>query len=482
MNDFRPVVFIEGIFVLFTGLLMLAPALIDWIAGNPDARAFLVSSAIAVFLGGLMVTGCRVDRMDLTVRQGFLLTATSWIAVTAVGALPFLMADLRLGYTDAFFETMSGLTTTGATVLTGLDHMPPGILLWRSMLQWAGGIGIIVTAVALLPFLRVGGMQLFRMESSDTSEKMMPRAGQIAGSIAALYLGLTIACTIAYEAAGMTLFEAVNHAMTTISTGGFSTSDGSMGHFSSPLIHWISVLFMALGGLPFLLLIRAMQGRWRDFTGNSQIRNFCLLLTAATLSLTLWLVVDDGFTPFHALTQAAFNVVSVVTTTGYATADYTAWGSFPVMLFFLLTFIGGCTGSTAGGIKIFRFEMMYLMFRRQMVTNITPHDSSIPAYNGRDVPDDVFRAVGVFMFLFAFITVILTAMLALCGLDPVTSMTGAVTALANVGPGLGDIIGPAGNFSTLPDSAKWLLSAGMLIGRLEIISLLVLLSPSYWLG
>ncbi|MRG71210.1 potassium transporter TrkH [Alphaproteobacteria bacterium HT1-32] len=480
MRDLRPVIFIEGVFVLFVSLLMLAPALIDGLAGNPDWKVFLISAGVALAIGGLMVTSAGGGQIDLDIRQGFFLTTTSWILVSAIAAIPFVFANLRLGYTDAFFEAMSGLTTTGSTVLSGLDHMPPGLLLWRSMLQWVGGIGIIVTAVALLPFLRVGGMQLFRMESSDTTEKILPRAGQIAGAISLIYLLLTILCAVMYDLAGMTPFEAINHAMTTISTGGFSTSDASMGHFNSLTIQWISVLFMLLGSLPFALYVRALKGGWRDLAENSQVRVFLIFLVLVTAGLSCWVWRVDGLAIPDAVTLVAFNVVSVVTTTGFASTDYTLWGTLPVITFLILTFVGGCTGSTSGAIKIFRFEMMYRIVRRQLHIMMSPSDVRILTYGSRELPDDVIRSVGVFVFQFAFITVLLSLMLSLTGLDLVTSFTGAATAIANVGPGLGDIIGPSGNFASLPDSAKWILSAGMLIGRLEILTVLVLLSPAFW--
>ena len=426
MRDLRPVIFIEGVFVLFVSLLMLAPALIDGLAGNPDWKVFLISAGVALAIGGLMITSAGGGPVDLDIRQGFFLTTTSWILVSAIAAIPFVFANLRLGYTDAFFEAMSGLTTTGSTVLSGLDHMPPGLLLWRSMLQWVGGIGIIVTAVALLPFLRVGGMQLFRMESSDTTEKILPRAGQIAGAISLIYLLLTVLCAVMYDLAGMTPFEAINHAMTTISTGGFSTSDASMGHFNSLTIQWISVLFMLLGSLPFALYVRALKGGWRDLAENSQVRAFLIFLVFVTAGLSCWVWRVDGLAIPDAVTLVAFNVVS---------------------------FVGGCTGSTSGGIKIFRFEMMYRIVRRQLHIMMSPSDIRILTYGSRELPDDVIRSVGVFVFQFAFITILLSLMLSLTGLDLVTSFTGAVrvSGTSSARPEISPVCRTAPNGSSLPE-------------------------------
>lgn len=480
MIDFRPIVVVEGIFILVIGFLMMVPGAVDWVASDPEWKAFVISAGISIVTGVLMVSSSWTGDISFNIRQGFLLTTTSWILISAVSAIPFVLAGLKIDYTDAFFEAMSGLTTTGSTVLSGLDNMPSGILLWRSLLQWIGGIGIIVTAVAMLPFLRVGGMQLFRMESSDKSEKILPRAGQIAGVIGLVYFGLTVLGAIAYALAGMTDFEAINHAMTTLSTGGFSTSDQSMGHFKAPAIHWVSTAFMLLGGLPFALYVKALHGKWKDLFQNSQVQSFIYFLLLVILSLSAWLSITQGVPVLKALRLTAFNVVSVVTTTGYASTDYSLWGTFPIVVFFFLTFVGGCTGSTAGGIKIFRFEIMYKIIRQQLHSMLYPRGVFIVQYNSRNLPNEVMRSIGIFVSQFCAIVVLMTFLLSMTGLDLMTSITGAVTAIANVGPGLGKIIGPSGNFSSLPDTAKWILSIGMLVGRLEIMTVLVLLTRGFW--
>jgi trk system potassium uptake protein TrkH len=462
------------------GLAMLAPALADWIAGHRDWTTFVVSSACSIFLGGLLLLGSMGTPIRLSLRQGFMLTTLSWVSLSAVGALPLAFSELELSYTDAFFEAVSGLTTTGSTVLVGLDSMPVGILLWRAMLQWLGGIGIIVMAIAMLPFLRVGGMQLFRMESSDRSEKALPRVAQVASATSIAYLVLTLACAIAYSLAGMTGFEAVAHAMTTLSTGGYSTSDGSIGHFASPAIDWISTLFMVLGALPFVIYIQAVYGQRKVIWNNSQVRRFVVGLALVVLTMAAWLWWKQDVPILDALRLSAFNIVSVVTTTGYATTDYSQWGTFAVLSFFFLTFVGGCTGSTAGGIKTLRLELAAVVVGNQFQRLYQPHGVFMLRYRGQALSDDVARSAMNFIFIFILSFAALGAALASLGLDFVTALSGAATALANVGPGLGEIIGPAGNFSTLPDAAKWLLSAGMLLGRLEFLTLLVALSPTFW--
>ncbi len=477
---FQPIIFIVGIFITVLGAMMGVPALADIATHNRDWLTFAVSGAGGLVCGVLMILSSYRGRIGLSIQQAFVLTTSAWLGASAYTALPFYFSELDITYTDAFFEAVSGLTTTGSTVLTGLDSMPAGILLWRSLLQWIGGIGIIVMAVAILPYLRVGGMQLFRTESSDRSEKVLPGAAQIAAAIGRVYALLTLLCVLAYWLCGMTAFEAVNHAMATVSTGGYSTSDSSLGHFPQPAIHWFATLFMLAGGLPFVLYIQAITRRNFWFILDSQVRVLLVFLAIVIGVLSTWLTLSRGDDFLIALRLVAFNVVSVVTTTGFATTDYTTWGAPAVMAFFLLTYMGGCTGSTSGGIKIFRFQVMYVAAQVQFRRLVHPHAVYITRYKGQPLAEEVMVSVATFVLLFLSSAVFLSVALGCLGLDFVTSISGAATALANVGPGLGSTIGPAGNFASLPDAAKWLLSAGMLLGRLEIVTCLILLMPSLW--
>lgn len=480
MVTLRPVLYVIGLLLLFLGFAMMVPAFADVASHDSGWQQFAASSGVTLFVGGSLVLTNWSSQFALTLRQGFILTTCSWIAISAFAALPLVFGSLELSYTDAFFEVISGLTTTGSTVLVGLDYMSPSILLWRAMLQWLGGIGIIVMAVAMLPFLSVGGMQLFRTESSDRSDKALPRAGQIAASTVAAYLVLSLLCGFAYYLDGMTAFEAVVHAMTTLSTGGFSTSDQSLGHFSSRLIDWTCALFMLLGALPFVLYIRSVRGDRGALFNNSQVRSFIWVIAIVTLIITALLWLDDGLPLFDALTQAAFNVISIVTTTGFATADYGTWGPGAVALIFVLICIGGCTGSTSGGLKIFRFEIMLRSTVKQLRSLLYPHGIFQTTYMGKPFGDEVRTSVMVFASLFVASVTLLALALAATGVDFATSISGAATAIANVGPGIGPVIGPAGNFAPLPDAAKWALCAGMLFGRLEIFTVLVLLTPHFW--
>ncbi len=476
----RPVLYILGILLLVLAGAMLLPAIADWAAAQPEWQAFAFSAGVTAFAGGALMFACRTATFTLDRKQGFLLTTLSWVLLCAFAALPLTLSEYRLPWTDAYFEAMSGLTTTGATVLIHLDSATPGVLLWRGLLQFLGGIGIVVVAIALLPFLRVGGMQLFRTESSETSEKIMPQIKQVATGIFVVYMILNLACALAYWAAGMTGFEAVLHAMSSISTGGFSTSDDSIGHFKSPAIEWIGALFMFLGGLPFILYLRTALGHRGSLFGDPQARMFALLLVLASLAMAAWLMDTRDMPMGDAIRMAVFHVVSIVTTTGFVSVDYMDWGAFPIAAFFFLTFAGGCTGSTAGGIKIFRFQVLATAIRAHGWRLIAPLSVRPTFYGERKLSSEIFASV--LLFMGAYVGTVAVAALALAGLglDLVTALSGAATAVGNVGPGLGSVIGPAGTFTTLPPEAKWVLSFAMLLGRLELFTVLVLFSRAFW--
>ena len=481
MADLRPVLFVVGVLLCGLAAGMALPAAADALLANPDWQVFVFAALPTGFIGMLLVLASRGrGGFSLDLRQGFFLTTLSWLVLTAFAALPFAYLGGGLSYTDAFFEAMSGLTTTGSTVLVGLDQLPPGILLWRSILQWLGGVGIIAMAILMLPFLRVGGMQLFRAESSDRSDKVVSRPWDLAAYIGLVYLGLTITCAIAYQMAGMSGFDAVNHAMTTLSTGGYSTHDASFGYFANTAVQWVGIVFMLSGGLPFVAYIRTLRGKqpvlWRD----SQVQTMLGILAAASVVLVALLWITDGQPLLDSLRVVLFNAISILTTTGYASTDYQLWGPLSVGVFFFLTFVGGCTGSTAGGIKVFRFQVLWIVGRTQLRHLLQPHRIATATYGGRILPDDIAPSVLAFLFVFVGSTAFLSLGLTAFGLDLVTSLSGAVTAMSNVGPGLGPIIGPAGNFATLPDGAKWLLSAGMLLGRLELFTVLVLFQRAFW--
>ena len=480
MIDHRPILLIIGVLLATLGLAMMLPALVDLASANPDWRIFTVSSLLTTMVGVSLWATSRGAVMELGLREAFIMTSGAWVVLAAFGALPIYWSGVVPSYTDAFFESMSGITTTGATVISGLDNAPPGVLFWRCLLQWLGGLGIIFMAIAVMPMLQVGGMQFFKTEGFDAADKILPRATQISGVMTLIFISITTACAFAYAAAGMTLFDAVSHAMTTVATGGYSTKDGSIGHFDSVAIDWIAVIFMCLGSLPFLLYIKTLQGRSLALFKDSQVHTFFALLVLFTL--VIWAY--EGLIGVHrgaeGLRYAAFNVVSIMTGTGYATDDYNAWGTFSVSIFFMIMFIGGCTSSTSCGVKVFRFQIMFQDIRQHLNRIIYPNGIFVKTYNGRPLPDSVSAAVMSFFFLYLVSVTVLAVLLSLTGLDDLTALSGAATAISNVGPGLGKLIGPAGNFGELNEIAKWLLSAGMLLGRLELFTVLVLFMPKFW--
>lgn len=477
----RPVLFVCGILILIMSGLMACVAVFAWWRQDPEMEVFLISCGITVACGSVLAFSCRAPGFHLISRQLYLLTSLSWVMMSLVGALPLFFSHFQLSAADAVFEAVSGITTTGSTVLSDIEHLAPSLLLWRSLLQWMGGLGVIGMAVSILPFLRIGGMRLFHTESSDWSDKSIPRIQSLARLLVVTYLTLTVACVLSYWLVGMTLFDAVNHAMATVSTGGFATDDRSMGRFDAPVL-WVSTLFMILSALPFTLLIAFARRPSFALFNNQQVLGFLGIILAVTLLLTADLINLNLFTPYDAVTQAAFNLVSVITTTGFAAGDYTQWGTFSIALFFVVTFIGGCSGSTSGGMKVFRFQLSYLFLRTQIRKLIHPNGIFVTQYNGKPVQDDIILSAIAFSFLFFVTLAGVTLLLAMMGLDLLTSLTAASTALTNVGPGLGEIIGPAGNFASLPDAAKWLLSLAMLMGRLELLTLMVLFTPMFWRG
>lgn len=477
----RPVLRIVGFMIVGLAFTMCAPAAVDGIAGNPDWQTFTFSAGASMFVGVALVLTCRGVNMTLSIRQAFAMTTLVWVVVTLFAAIPFAFSEFGLSFTDAYFEAMSGITTTGSTVMTGLDDAPPGILLWRGILQWIGGLGIIVMAISVLPRLGVGGMQLFRIEAFETQGKAMSKAVQISAGITIIFGGLTAVWAIALWAGGMTGLEAVVHAMTTIATGGFSTSDGSIGHFDNPMVDLIITVGMVAGGIPFILYLKAIHGGSRMLFLDSQVRWYLSILLAATASLFLWLCLIRGMDAVPALRFASFTAASIMTGTGYVSADYAAWGVFPVGLLFFLTFVGGCAGSTACGMKVFRFQVLYATARSQLRRLLQPHGVFIPYYNDRPITDEVSMSVLSYFFMFGVCFALLSLGLNMAGLDFITALSSAATAMANVGPGFGPIVGPTGTFQPLSDLSKWLLAGGMLIGRLEVFAVIILLTPGFWL-
>jgi trk system potassium uptake protein len=477
MSNYKTVFFTLGILQIILGASMFLPIIIQLIYSEIDS-SFFGASIITIVFGTLFFLSNLDHDKKLNLQQAFLLTALSWLSIAIFGSLPFIFSNLNLSFTDSFFESMSGITTTGSTILSNLEITPKSILLWRAILQWLGGIGIIVMAITLMPIMNVGGMQLFKISSNDSSEKILPKSKEIALRLIYIYSSLTILCAFTYWIFGMSIFDSLTHSMTTIATGGFSNYNESIGYFNSIPIEIASMLFIILGSLPFIVYIKFINGDKRIFTSDIQIRTFIKIILIAIIILSIYLIFYDG-TKFN-LRSIFFNVISILTGTGYVNAEFDGWGSFALVLFLALMFIGGCAGSTTCGIKIFRIQILYLFISNQLKKIIYPKGVFVMKYDKNVIDNKFISSIISFIYLYFVIFFILAALLSLTGLDFVTAISGAATSISNVGPGLGNIIGPNGNFSTLPDISKWILTIGMILGRLELFAILVLFIPSFW--
>jgi trk system potassium uptake protein TrkH len=480
LSSLRTLAFINGIFLITLAVSMLVPVgTLLVFEQTRGINAFLWSSLITFVAGIALVAQGRPQEGQLRPRDMYMLTVSSWVMVSIFAALPFIFAE-HASITDAYFESMSGITATGATIFTGLDSMSPGTLIWRSLLHWLGGIGFIAMAVAILPMLRIGGMRLFQTESSDRSDKVMPRSHMVAKYMVVAYVGLSGLAVLGFWLAGMGAFDAVNHAMSAIATGGFSTSDASLGKWQQPAVHWVAVVVMILGSLPFVLYVATLRGNYRALLRDEQVRGFIKVLLISWLALASWYTLTTELHWLEALRHVAVNITSVMTTTGFAVGDYHLWGPFASMIFFYLGFVGGCSGSTAGGLKIFRFQVAYILLKANLKQLVHPRAVIKQNYNRHRLDEDIARSILAFSFFFTITIAVLALALAMCGLDWITALTGAAATVSGVGPGMGPIIGPAGNYAGLPEIAKWLLTIGMLLGRLEILTVLVLLFPAFW--
>ena len=476
----KTVFFMIGILLVVLGISMLAPYAMQLIY-EEKSHSFVSSSFVTIFIGILFILTNLENEFKLNLRQTFLFTTLAWLMVAIFGSLPFLLSPKAFTFSDAFFESMSGITTTGATIITDLDNSPKSILLWRAIMQWLGGIGIVVMAITILPLLKVGGMQLFKMEGPDSTEKILPRTIEVATIIISTYLTLTLLCGFFYWAFGMSVFDSFSHAMTTIATGGFSTHNDSIGFFKNSNIEIIASIFIVLGSIPFISYLKFVRGNKKVFFQDVQIKGLLYLIFFSVSVMFLYLLfIDYESNIFDKIRISSFNVISILSGTGYVTDDFGLWGKFSLIFFLFLMFIGGCAGSTACGIKIFRLQMLLIFLVNQVKKLISPNSVILTKYNNQKISDNFINSVIIFIFSFLFIFLIISILLSISGLDFITSISGAASAISNVGPGLGDMIGPNGNYEAIPDLSKWILSIGMLLGRLELFAVLVLFFPSFW--
>ena len=478
MSNYKTVFFTLGLLQVILGFAMIIPVIAQLIYQEFDS-SFVSSSIITIIFGVLFFLSNLDHDKNLNLPQAFLLTALSWLSIAVFGSLPFIFSNLSLSITDSFFESMSGITTTGSTIIQNLEIAPKSILLWRALLQWLGGIGIIVMAITLMPIMNVGGMQLFKISSNDTAEKILPKSKQISIRLLIIYSILTLICALFYKLFGMNSFDSLTHSMTTIATGGFSNYNESIGYFDSFLIEITSMIFIILGSIPFIAYIKFLNGDKKIFISDSQVITFLKISIFSIIILFIYLFFINGFQN-ESLRSVSFNVISILTGTGYVTKNFDQWGNFPLIFFLILMFIGGCAGSTACGIKIFRVQLLYYFLLNQIKKMIYPRGVFVIKYDQNIIDDKFMSSVISFIFLYIIIFFSLTAILSLTGLDFITSISGAATSISNVGPGLGEVIGPNGNFSSLENSSKWVLSLGMILGRLELFAILVLFIPSFW--
>ena len=479
MSNYKTVFFTLGVLQIILGLSMLIPILTQIIYSEIDS-SFIGASIISIIFGVLFFLSNLNHNKQLNLQQAFLLTALSWLSIAIFGSLPFIFSSLELSVTDSFFESMSGITTTGSTIISNLEVAPRSILLWRAMLQWLGGIGIIVMAITLMPIMNVGGMQLFKISSNDSSEKLLPKSKEIALRLIYVYFALTTLCAVTYKVFGMSTFDSITHSMTTIATGGFSNYNESIGYFNSLSIEISAMIFIILGSLPFIAYIKFLNGNKKIFFSDVQIKSFIKIIIFSIILLFVYSSFQNKDFSQINIRVIFFNVISILTGTGYVTGKFDGWGNFPLIFFLTLMFIGGCAGSTTCGIKIFRIQILYLFILTQLKKIIYPKGIFLIKYDKNTVDDKFMASIISFVFLYLVIFFLITAFLSLSGLDFVTSISGAATSISNVGPGLGSTIGPNGNFANLPAVSKWILSLGMILGRLELFAILVLFLPSFW--
>ncbi len=480
MRDFRSILNIIGLLLCIEAIAMIIPMLFDIYYKNQDWLQFFYSSLITFFIGIILYISFRKKNIKLGIRQAFLLTISSWLIIALFGAIPFIYTSSSLSYTDAFFESVSGITTTGSTVIYNIESLSEGILIWRSLLQWFGGIGIIVLAMAILPTLQIGGMQVLHMEHDDPYEKTIPKINKFVLELFLLYISLSIICGLLYITAGMSVFDAIIHAMTTISTGGFSNYDQSFYHFNSFQIEIISIIFMLVGSLPFVLYLQVIHNQGKSIIKDDQIKLFFLILIIVILVTAIWLSLNQSQDFLLSLRVSLFNITSILTGTGYSSSNFSNWDSFGTVIMMVIMFIGGCAGSTTGGIKIFRLQILFRGAITQIKKLTQPHAVLLMRFNGKTVNENTYNSIMGFFFMYIFLFIISAISLSLFNLDFLTAFSAAASAISNVGPGLGDVIGPNGNYFLLDNAAKWILSFTMIIGRLEIFTCLVLLSTNFW--
>ena len=480
MFNFKPIALVGGTVICTVGFLLFIPLVTEIIYQTESWQSYAVPILIYLIVGGSLVITNRNVELKISIKEAFLITTLSWMLLSILCAVPFIYAQSSLSIVDSIFESMSGITTTGATILINIDELPKGILIWRALLQWLGGIGIVVIALIILPFLRIGGMQLFHLEGDDPYEKFLPKISSVVSKIIIVYFTLTSLLITLYYFNGMNLFDAIAHSFTTISTGGFSTHDESFAYFQSNSVLIIAIIFMIIGSIPFLLLAQTTFTNIFNIIKDHQVRLFLMILIISITMIYFFArnYIDGNM--FKKLSTISFNTISIISGTGYVSDDFENWGNYASILFLFLMFIGGCAGSTTGGLKIFRFQILFKYIILHLKKMLQPHMVIAAQFNGKKVPDSTYESVMTFFFVYIVTFAISALLLSFSGMDFLTCISAAASAISNVGPGLGDIIGPEGNYSTLDDYSKVVLIVTMFLGRLEMLTIIILFLPSFW--
>lgn len=476
----QPVLMISGYFISVLGLAMLFPAAVDIYYSHHDWSPFITSSIISLFIGLSMFLSNRTKFEKISIRQGYLLTGISWVSVSLLAALPFMLSGTTGSWADAVFESVSGITSTAATILTDIDNTSKAVLLWRSILNGLGGVGIVIFAVALLPFLGIGGMQIFQRENSDFNDKLMPKISYIAKRIIIIYIILVSLSTLGLYLSGMTKFDAINHALSAVSTGGFSTKSSSINYYNNLKIELVLMASMISGAVPLTYYLVLLQRKSAHTFRSEQVAFFLKTLAFYILFTSIWLTYTGKYPFWEALRYASFNIVSITTSTGFASTDYGQWGAFAQTLFIIFALTGGCTGSTSGSIKIFRWQVI-IAFLKKSFTTLTEPNRIVPVKIGNLYVDyKIISSVFVFVSAFSFATIILTVLVAVTGQDFTTAFSGVIGCITNSGPGVGKIVGPAGSFASFSEFAKYICSLAMFLGRLEILTVVVIFTKNFW--
>ena len=480
MFNLRPIALVIGTVMCAVGFLLFIPLITEVIYKTESWQSYAVPILINLIIGGSLVIINKNVELKISIKDAFIITVLSWFLLAILCAVPFIYTKTDLNIVDSIFESMSGITTTGATILENIDSLPKGILIWRALLQWFGGIGIVVIALFILPFLRVGGMQLFHLEGDDPYDKFLPKISSVVSKIVSIYIFLTLVLFALYYSNGMTFFDAMAHSFTTISTGGFSTHNNSFAYFENQNLLLIGIIFMIIGSLPFLVIAQTSINNFSNIIKDNQIRIFLIILI---LSISIIYFFANKFIEGDVLKKTisvAFNTISIISGTGYVSENFENWGNYASVLFLILMFIGGCAGSTTGGLKIFRIQILFKYISLHLKRMVQPHAVIASRFNGKIVTDSTYESVMSFFFLYIITFATSALLLSFSGLDFLTCISAAASAISNVGPGLGDVIGPEGNYSSLDGYSKVVLLFTMFLGRLEMLTILILFMPSFW--